>query len=558
MRGRTGVVVSALIFLLVLVSPPPLQGAIPSTERQALVALYNSTGGASWTTRTNWRNGSDTDFNTVGTECTWYGVTCTADAVTSIVFVYNNLAGTVPAEIGQLSHLQTLRLSANLLSGTIPPEIGGLSDLEYLHLENNNSDPDHPTGLSGSIPTSLGNLSSLRELDLWDNRLDGSIPAELGNLSNLEKMHLYKNQLGGTIPPELGNLSALVELSLGENQIVGAIPVELGSLSNLTVLSLLKNQLTGEIPAELGNLPSLGSLILSGNQLTGTIPSELGNFPALLSLSLGRNRLIGTIPSELGNLLNLMQLDLASNQLSGDIPVELENLSNLYDGSGLSLGWNALHTDDSALIAFINSKSDGEWENNQTIPPVNLYVSPISDHSVWLHWSPVSYSSDPGGYELYVRETGTSAWIRQNTLASKASQSYPFSDLTPGTAYEFALRTYTDPHGFNANRVLSDLSTHVTGTTTNNGCSAPAVLVDRVAPGVDTWRLWMAQGFDSYSWSTGETTPEILVSPAEPSWYWVSTVVGSCHETAVVLVDLHLFNDGFEDGGSTAWSATTP
>jgi len=44
---------------------------VSSAERDALIALYNATGGAAWTVRTNWRNAGDTDFNDAGTECTW-------------------------------------------------------------------------------------------------------------------------------------------------------------------------------------------------------------------------------------------------------------------------------------------------------------------------------------------------------------------------------------------------------------------------------------------------------------------------------------------------------
>ena len=99
--------------------------------------------------------------------------------------------------------------------------------------------------LSGSIPKELGQLSALTELELHDNQLSGSIPKELGQLSALTELWLHRNQLSGSIPKELGQLSALTELQLHDNQLSGSIPKELGQLSALTLLELNDNQLSG-------------------------------------------------------------------------------------------------------------------------------------------------------------------------------------------------------------------------------------------------------------------------------------------------------------------------
>jgi len=60
------------LLLLLLIS---LAGAsyaqVPQIERDALVALYNSTDGANWTDNTGW-------LGAAGTECTWFGVRCYA------------------------------------------------------------------------------------------------------------------------------------------------------------------------------------------------------------------------------------------------------------------------------------------------------------------------------------------------------------------------------------------------------------------------------------------------------------------------------------------------
>ena len=156
------------------------------------------------------------------------------------------LTGMIPAELGKLSELRELTLSAylcddngctletgsdsNRLTGEIPSELGDLKALIDLNLEGNQ--------LRGEIPSELGNLTSLENLLLTDNRLTGGIPSDLGNLTNLEWLSFYSNDLSGEIPSELGGLSNLSVLALGGNQLSGEIPSELGGLSNLSVLAL--------------------------------------------------------------------------------------------------------------------------------------------------------------------------------------------------------------------------------------------------------------------------------------------------------------------------------
>ena len=186
-----------------------------------------------------------------------------------------------------------LNLENNQLTGSIPSEIGNLTNLTYLDLQYNQ--------LTGSIPPEIGNLTNLQILDLYGNELTGSIPPEIGNLTNLEWLYLSTNQLTGSIPPEIGNLTNLTKLYLNENQLTGSIPSEIGNLTSLTYLSLYDNQLTGSIPTEIGNLTNLIRLILYDNQFTGVIPESICNLNIDLSESwyfnISNNQLCSPYPS---------------------------------------------------------------------------------------------------------------------------------------------------------------------------------------------------------------------------------------------------------------------
>ena len=290
----------------------PFCAAPSATDRDALVALYNATGGPNWTNSANWLSNRPLGE--------WHGVTTDASGrVTELDLNSNQLDGTIPSSLGNLSNLEHLLLSGNQLTGAIPAELGNLSNLGWLDLYGNQ--------LTGTIPSSLGSLSNLGYLYLSNNQLTGAIPSSLGSLNNLDALYLDGNQLTGGIPDSLGSLTNLTDLRLSNNQLTGTIPASLGSLSNLRVLSLDENQLSGAIPAELGSLSNLRELWLHSNQLSGAIPAELGRLNNLTDLRLSNNQLTGTIPSSLGNLSNLTHLYLAGNRLTGCVPAALMDVA---------------------------------------------------------------------------------------------------------------------------------------------------------------------------------------------------------------------------------------
>lgn len=350
----------------------------------ALVGLYTSAGGKSWTNNENWLSQAPLSG--------WYGVTADVDGrVTELDLSNNNLSGSLPSSLSRLAGLKKLNLEENAgLLGPLPETLTGLS-IESLRLagtglcapsrssyrtwlngiddksgvddcaadqpdwealvsfynETNGPNWDDNTNWLSAVPldewfgVSTDASGRVTSLELPWNNLLGPLPAALGRLDKLEILNLAANELSGSIPPELSNLERLRELNLFYCWISGTIPAELGRLSELELLNLGANgaTLTGTLPAELGKLTKLKELYLFGNGLYGQIPGELSKITELEFLNLAHNGFSGSIPGELGKLSKLNELKLQDNGLSGIIPRELGLLSNL---GYLDLGRNRL------------------------------------------------------------------------------------------------------------------------------------------------------------------------------------------------------------------------
>ena len=480
MMKKVLVLMAAFILFLHISGSIIVYGAIPASERTALIALYQATDGDGWKRTYGWKTPPlDADgFAMPGTEKDWYGITVSGDHVTEIGIYYNELDGTLPGELENLTHLTILAFTGSTdLTGDIPAELGNLSRLQELLLLDNNLNGTIPkelgkldklttlllfkNNLSGNIPKELGNLDNLTWLRLNNNNLDGSIPKELGNLANLFTLGLEYNQLTGGIPPELGNLKNLANFILNNNDLTGSIPKELGNLSNVGAFSLNNNDLTGPIPPGLGNLNGTAFLFLQDNQLEGGIPPELGNMTGLMELNLSDNRLEGSIPPELGNFKNLEGLNLSSNRLSGSIPSDIARLRYLQHSDPLTLkpitdfGYNALYTDDEDLRNFLSNRAV-DWEKTQTISPGDISAAASSSFSIDVSWTPIQYTGNNGGYMVYYGPSPQGPWTYAGMTNDKSANSYEVTGLTAGVNYYFIVKTTTYSHGDNKNTLTGE------------------------------------------------------------------------------------------------------
>uniref|UniRef100_A0A2N9GS27 non-specific serine/threonine protein kinase n=1 Tax=Fagus sylvatica TaxID=28930 RepID=A0A2N9GS27_FAGSY len=313
----------------------------------------------------------------------------------------------VPSELGRLSTLGFFQLYGNNLSGTIPPLIYNISSIYYISVTQNQLHGSLPpdvgltlpnlqifaggvNSFTGTIPVSLSNASQLRLLDFAQNGLTGTVPQNLASLqglvrlkfdqnrlgngkdgdlnflsflsncTNLEVLGLAQNNFGGVLPSSIANLSTQLNILTMDNHLGGPLPDVLGKLQNLEGL-----ELNGALPFEVGKLKNLAKLDLSENRLSGEIPTTLGTCLSLEHLSLEGNSFEGAIPQSLETLRGLEEIDLSRNNLSGHIPkflsrfLSLKHLNISYNDFEGEVPSEGIFANASKISIFANDKLCG-------------------------------------------------------------------------------------------------------------------------------------------------------------------------------------------------------
>ncbi|KAL3632002.1 protein kinase superfamily [Castilleja foliolosa] len=138
-----------------------------------------------------------------------------------------------------------------------------LSPCTWFHVTCNNDNNVtrmelYKNNLSGTIPSELGELTSLRSLDLYNNNLNGDIPDKLDNLKSLIFLRVNNNRLTGSILQSLTNIESLMIIDLSYNDLLGVVPKN-GSFSKFTplIFSVIRNCATKFSNAYLGQIVQL-------------------------------------------------------------------------------------------------------------------------------------------------------------------------------------------------------------------------------------------------------------------------------------------------------------
>ena len=168
----------------------------PDPERTALVSIYESSGGDSWTRNDNWC--SDKPLSD------WYGV-----------------------ETDAWGHVTALRLSHNNLSGTISEKISKLTGLQHLDLSWNDLGGEISIDIKGSMYSNLDNLLELESINFSHNRLEGYLPDNWYKLEKLQYLNLSFNRIKSwlsTIWDPMFKNGRTVDLILNGNYLFDDIP----------------------------------------------------------------------------------------------------------------------------------------------------------------------------------------------------------------------------------------------------------------------------------------------------------------------------------------------
>ena len=252
----------------------------------------------------------------------------------------DNLLKSVPEDILQLEHLESLDLSKNQISSLVLNSVNLFPQgLDTLDLSQNNisslNSVDLPRGLKHLILNqnkiiSLGirhfDLKNLIELHLSHNHLNGSLARDTflmvsasandgkNKNSNLETLDMSFNKFEKIESQALAKFSRLKTLKLDHNKIDVIHPLGFQGLNGLQKLELSNNEILDLPNALFKNLSTLDTLDLSYNHLQSINKSFTQGLFQLSTLYLANNDILFLEPLQ-DISEHLFHLDLEHNDL---------------------------------------------------------------------------------------------------------------------------------------------------------------------------------------------------------------------------------------------------
>lgn len=209
---------------------------------------------------------------------------------------HNDLSGTVPAALGDVTTLSSLFVDGNKLTGDIPVDLCRRSpslNNEFFQGDFATIRRDGCTSIS--CPVDSISKEGVAPCIPCDNGQYRYLGMERHQCSNITEREILKTFFGDTnglnwhnslgwgldnvdicdwVGVDCGPQGHVVNITLRDMNLHGTISTELGLLTHLKILDLADNKLTGYLPSDL-RFTLLEKLDVSGNQLRGIVPPLL-------------------------------------------------------------------------------------------------------------------------------------------------------------------------------------------------------------------------------------------------------------------------------------------
>lgn len=179
------------------------------SDRIALMDFYQLTLGTYWYQKWNW--GSELGYKQ------WYGIS-----------------------VDKSGHVSTIQLRENYLRGSLEKfsSMKYLKNLIVFSIFSNN--------IQGSLPSEIGNLSYLQELNISWNQFSGCLPESFYELKALRVLKIDHNNFMGILSKKLGDMKELRYLNVSYNLLEGELPMVGDELLHLTSIDFTFNPFTSK------------------------------------------------------------------------------------------------------------------------------------------------------------------------------------------------------------------------------------------------------------------------------------------------------------------------
>ncbi len=260
---------------------------------------------------------------------------------------------------------EILSLQGNQMNGTLPNGIFELTNLKYLFLGENK--------FSGFISDEIKQLTNLRQLVVSSNPLTGTIPSTLGLCNHLEVLSIDDTYIEGTIPDEV----CLLTRGYNDLQIRADCSPDQATAVPFIICDCCEN-CCDHITHECNTESDDPSSDIEEQHTTSTIPSESNS-------DLTRSQIVEKLEAE------VFYRDATFSNMASDDPRNLA-LNWILDEDGMGLDLNAENFIQRYVLALLAYSFDSHaWEAtgdegiNIGVAGVNVSWLSSADECSWYN-----------------------------------------------------------------------------------------------------------------------------------------------------------------------------